>query len=68
MAAKTFDTTELETAAEAGVCNPGVLFKLLNMLRVANGKAVYPDRSYCTDHKPAVTGPALAGIQADLNA
>ncbi|MFD9077546.1 hypothetical protein [Streptomyces erythrochromogenes] len=68
MAAKTMDTTELEIAFEAGIRNRDVAFKVLNMLRVANGKAAFPDRSYCTNHQSAVTGPALAGIQGDLNA
>ncbi|MFE3860947.1 MULTISPECIES: hypothetical protein [Streptomyces] len=68
MAAIALETTELETVIEAGIRDRAVAFKLLNMLRVENGKAAFPDRSYCTNHQPAVTGPALAGIQADLNA
>ncbi|MFM9556209.1 hypothetical protein [Streptomyces caniscabiei] len=68
MAAKTIDTTELETVVEAGIRDRSVALDLLNLLRAANGKAAFPDRSHATTHGPDVTRPALAGIQAALSA
>lgn len=68
MAAKTLDTTELETVIETGLRDRSVALELLNLLRVANGKEAFPDRTHATTHGSDVTRPALAGIQADLNA
>jgi len=68
MAAIALETTELETVIETGIRDRSAAFELLNMLRVANGKAELADRSHCTTHARATYGPALTGIQADLDA
>lgn len=66
MAAIPLNTTELETVIEAGIRDRSVALDLLNLLRAANGKTAYPDRSHATTHGTDVTRPALAGIQAAL--
>lgn len=66
MAAVPLNTTELETVIEAGIRDRSIALDLLNLLRAANGKEPFPDRSHTTTHGPDVTRPALAGVQAAL--
>ncbi len=69
MAVVGLETTELETLVEASLNDSVVGMKLLNALRVKNGKAAHPSNYHEGDLNRLEAGTvatALANVQGDL--